>query len=257
MGNVMMEASQINYRGAKKMSVEQALKETSGDAAAIAALQIGKANLSVIAPAFSAETAYAIGDIVTYEGAIYRCTTAHEGAWDATDFTATTISGELASLNGEVSDLNSTKANQITIAPSFSAETAYDPGDLVYYNGLTYRCTNAHEGAWDAQDFAATTIANELAAVKSGLTNFLKRGYFNIACQQGENVFNTAAAQLVSGSFPDIASDCIYQIVNHGTSYSPPNVIEVDGSDTIIITATAAQNIQVMWVQCSNIPLTN
>lgn len=99
-----------------------------------------------------------------------------------------------------------------------------------------------------------TGAINEL---KSGLTNFLKRGYFNIACQQGENVFNTANAQLVSGSFPDIASDCIYQIVNHGTSYSPPNVIEVDGSDTIIITATAAQNIQVMWVQCSNIPLTN
>lgn len=111
MGNVNMEASQINYRGGqKKMSVEEALKNTSGEAAAIAQLQT------------------------------------------------------------DVLNLNSNKANQITIAPFFNAETAYDPGDLVYYNGLSYRCVNAHEGEWDADDFAATTVANELDTLKSGLT---------------------------------------------------------------------------------------
>lgn len=179
MGNVHMEASQINYRGGEtKMSVEEALKSTSGEAAAIAALQVavgnlqnGKADMSVIAPAFSAETAYSVGDIVSYDGAAYRCTTAHEGVWNAEDFTATTISGEIASANGDIADLNGTKANQITIAPFFSVETAYDPGDIVYYNGLSYRCVNAHEGEWDADDFAATTIAGELDTLKSGLTN--------------------------------------------------------------------------------------
>lgn len=110
MGNVNMEASQINYRGGeKKMSVEEALKNTSGEAAAIAQLQT------------------------------------------------------------DVLNLNSNKANQITIAPFFSAEASYDPGDLVYYNGLSYRCVNAHEGEWDADDFAATTIAGELDSLKSGL----------------------------------------------------------------------------------------
>lgn len=116
MGNVNMEASQINYRGGeKKMSVEDALKSTSGEAAAIAQLQT------------------------------------------------------------DVLNLNSNKANQITIAPFFSAEASYDPGDLVYYNGLTYRCVNAHEGDWDADDFAATTISNELDTLKSGLTNVIHR----------------------------------------------------------------------------------
>lgn len=111
MGNVNMEASQINYRGGeKKMSVEEAIKNTSGEAAAIAQLQT------------------------------------------------------------DVLNLNSNKANQITIAPFFSAEASYDPGDLVYYNGLTYRCVNAHEGEWDADDFAATTISGELDTLKSGLT---------------------------------------------------------------------------------------
>ena len=112
MGNVSMEARDINYRGGEtKMSVEEALKSASGEAAAIAQLQT------------------------------------------------------------DVGNLQTTKANLITIAPVFSAETAYDPGDLVYYNGLTYRCVNAHEGEWDADDFAATTIANELGELKSGLTN--------------------------------------------------------------------------------------
>lgn len=121
MGNVHMEAKDINYRGGeKKMSVEEALKSTSGEAAAIAQLQSDVANLSDV------------------------------------------------------------KANQITIAPTFSAETAYDPGDLVYYNGLSYRCVNSHEGEWDADDFAATTISNELASLESGLTNIgnvTKLGY--------------------------------------------------------------------------------
>lgn len=46
MGNVNMEASQINYRGGqKKMSVEEALKNTSGEAAAIAQLQTDVLNL--------------------------------------------------------------------------------------------------------------------------------------------------------------------------------------------------------------------
>ena len=110
MGNVSMEARDINYRGGEtKMSVEEALKSASGEAAAIAQLQT------------------------------------------------------------DVGNLQTTKANLITIAPVFSAETAYDPGDLVYYNGLTYRCVNAHEGEWDADDFEATTIANELGELKSGL----------------------------------------------------------------------------------------
>lgn len=80
------------------------------------------------------------------------------------------LNTRVAALESDVSDLNSNKANQITIAPFFNAETAYTAGDLVYYNGLSYRCTNDHEGAWDADDFAATTISNELDTLKSGLT---------------------------------------------------------------------------------------
>lgn len=79
----------------------------------------------------------------------------------------TSVSG----LSTDVSNLSDNKANQITIAPFFNAEASYSVGDLVYYNGLTYRCTNDHEGEWDADDFAATTVAGELDTLKSGLTD--------------------------------------------------------------------------------------
>lgn len=103
MGNVHMEARQINYRGGDKpMSVEEALKSTAGEAAAIAQLQT------------------------------------------------------------DVGNLQTTKANQITIAPTFNAEDEYSVGDIIYYNGLTYRCVNSHTGEWGADDFIPTTIALEL-----------------------------------------------------------------------------------------------
>lgn len=84
----------------------------------------------------------------------------------------TNLKTSVSGLSEDVSDLNDTKANQITIAPFFNEETAYEVGDLVYYNGLSYRCTTAHEGEWDADDFAATTIANELANLNISLPNY-------------------------------------------------------------------------------------
>lgn len=90
------------------------------------------------------------------------------------------LNTRVSALESDVSDLNSNKANQITIAPFFNAETAYTAGDLVYYNGLIYRCTNDHEGEWDADDFAATTVSSELATLKNGLNDLTANQYGSI-----------------------------------------------------------------------------
>lgn len=162
MGNLRMNADQISYKGGEKpMSVEEAIKNAGNT---------GLAHTADIAPDFSAESAYNAGDLVYHNGTLYVFTANHAaGAWSTADTQVVTVGGEIATLTGEAADLYSGKANQITIAPFFSENTAYDPGDLVYYNGQSYRCVNAHEGAWDADDFAATTIAGEIAEVKSGL----------------------------------------------------------------------------------------
>ena len=82
------------------------------------------------------------------------------------------LNARVDALESDVSDLNSQKANQITIAPAFNPETSYEVGDLVYYNGLSYKCVNSHQGEWDADDFVGTTIANELKASESGALNY-------------------------------------------------------------------------------------
>jgi len=94
------------------------------------------------------------------------------------------LNARVAALESDVSDLDEQKANQITIALSFNPETTYEVGDLVYYNGLSYRCTNEHTGEWDADDFAGTTIANELSVLKSGLTG--KQNIYGTAVKIGE-----------------------------------------------------------------------
>ena len=57
-----------------------------------------KADLTDLAPAFSTATAYAVGQYVSYNGDIYKCTSAHSaGAWVAGDFTIVAVGSELES----------------------------------------------------------------------------------------------------------------------------------------------------------------
>ena len=55
----------------------------------------GKADLTDLAPAFDSTSSYAIGNYVTYNGNLYRCTTTHSGAWNAAHFAQATAGGEL------------------------------------------------------------------------------------------------------------------------------------------------------------------
>ena len=92
MGNVHMEASQINYRGgAKKMSVEEALKEGSG-----------AINPEVIAPEFSTTAQYLEGDLVFKDGSLYRFEVDHDpGAWNSAEVMETTIAENLVMFPGD------------------------------------------------------------------------------------------------------------------------------------------------------------
>lgn len=56
-------------------------------------------NTANFAPAFSEVTSYAVGDYVTYNNILYRCTTAHTaGTWVAGHFTQVTVGGTLGAI---------------------------------------------------------------------------------------------------------------------------------------------------------------
>ena len=92
----------VEHTGAWAAADVTATDVTSAMNAALA----GKADYADLAGAFSAETAYTAGDLVIYNGIIYRCTNDHSGDWDADDFSATTISAELATLKSGLTNVN-------------------------------------------------------------------------------------------------------------------------------------------------------
>lgn len=146
------------------------------------------------------------------------------------------LNTRVAALEGEVSDLSDTKANQITIAPFFDPETAYEVGELVYYNGLSYRCTNDHEGDWDADDFASTTIAGELDTLKSGLNGV---NYTLNDSVKGEtitrlrgNVTKISNVVTITGAWTGSATNTdVITLIPKG--YRPSGAVDVIGIGTI------------------------
>ena len=82
---------------------------TSGavDTAIESAIAAIDANL---APAFDSTATYAVGDLVLYDGAVYRFTTAHTGAWDAADVEQTTLGAALA-LKADKTDVEANEAS--------------------------------------------------------------------------------------------------------------------------------------------------
>ena len=59
-----------------------------------------RAEKSELAPDFSDSASYAVGRLVYRNDVLYRCTVAHEGSWNASHFTTTTID-EALSLKSE------------------------------------------------------------------------------------------------------------------------------------------------------------
>ena len=116
----------------------------------------GAYNLLIsLASLFNTSTAYAVGDIITYQNRLYECTTAHSaGAWDSSHFTARSVEYLLRTYILP------------SLAPVFSTSTAYTVGQFVIYQNKLYRCTTAHSaGAWNSSHF---TLANLNDVVNAG-----------------------------------------------------------------------------------------
>ena len=50
---------------------------------------------SMITPVFDTQTIYAVGDYCIYDNGLYKCTTAHSGAWSANDFASVNVMSEI------------------------------------------------------------------------------------------------------------------------------------------------------------------
>ena len=55
----------------------------------------GSTDTEIIADDFDPTESYAVGEYVVYEGTLYKCTTAHTGDWDASNFDDTQVMAEM------------------------------------------------------------------------------------------------------------------------------------------------------------------
>lgn len=113
---------------------------------------------AMITGAFDDATAYDAGDIVTYNGGLYKFDEAHAaGDWVGTDATATTVIALLNAVNAALT----ARVNKIdnAIGDAFDATEAYEAGDLVIYDDTVYRFTDDKAaGAWDSTKVEAVTV---------------------------------------------------------------------------------------------------
>lgn len=93
----------------------------------------GKAGLSTLAAEYSASATYAVGDLCYKDGVLYRCSSAitTAEAWNAAHWTATTVAGEIDSLDGRVDTLENAgyqTASDVSDAIDTAISTVYKPG---------------------------------------------------------------------------------------------------------------------------------
>lgn len=97
--------------------IDELLAQIAAMEAATAAANAAAAAVpDMIAPTFSTSTAYAAGDYVYYDGALYRFTAAHAaGAWTGSDAVSVQLAPEVADVKSAVSEINNIISTEIEI----------------------------------------------------------------------------------------------------------------------------------------------
>ena len=84
-----------------------------------------------LAASYSSSSTYQVGDIVIYNGELYKCITAVSTAeeWDETKWQQTTVGSAIGSIDDSSKE---DKANKVTSLSSSSTDTQYPSAKCVY-----------------------------------------------------------------------------------------------------------------------------
>ena len=157
-----------------------------------------------------------------------------------------------------ITGLGTSKAAKADIAPTFSAEGTYAVGDLVYYEGVLYKCTTAHEeAAWDAEDFTVTSVVEEVCAINSKFTDLVVlETYTNETSDIGGNIFIGNKIGYVPIAVQLITYTATAAIQANSSFYpegSNPqwlvNLQSIDGNTGIGFAANVTCSFNVWWVK--------
>lgn len=152
--------------GGGSVTVDSALSDTSENPVqnkVIKAALDGKVgNKTYICTNFDSAETYAVGDYVMYSSALYECTTAHTGAWNASHFTAVTLNeGDLICNTDENSSVAwSDITGKPTTLAGYGITDAEAKGKITI-NG-TQKAASSHTLSWTDN---GTTYSYEVVTV--------------------------------------------------------------------------------------------
>ena len=150
---------------------------------------------AMVAPEFDATSAYAIGDIVTKDGELYRFIAAHTASdpWSTSEVSGTTVETLIKSCESSIS-ANTTAIGTIAgdLADAFDASTTYAIGDVVVYQNQLYKFTAAHTGAWSTSDVAVATVDDLISDLGTAVD-----GKIAVVAEDLADAFDSTAAYAI------------------------------------------------------------
>lgn len=106
---------------------------------------------SMITPVFNVQTVYAVGDYCIYNNGLYKCSTAHTGAWSANDFDAVSVMDEVKNASGGGGGLSETRKLVLF-------DRTIDTMPAVTDLSFPYFDSNLHSSYPDFNDYFAISI---------------------------------------------------------------------------------------------------
>ena len=215
-------------------------------------------DITIIAPAFSDTTAYAVGAYVTHEGKLYKCTTAHSaGAWNASHFTETSVDGSFMAQGRDyvtagralntTAGTKSTAEGQNTIASKAQAhaEGASTTASGKYAHSEGSNTTASHDSSHAEGSYTQTGAVNQHVSGKYNVgksTTLFEIGNGTSGSARA-NAFEVSSAGdvVASGNITDGSGNVLSAKLNasspaskvaHALTIGSINSIDFDGSHT-------------------------
>lgn len=209
--------------------------------------------MAMLAPTFSADTNYSVGDLVVHYRSddtyhkypmLYQFTQAHTAGdpWndvevqqkDLSDIINSLPSGSGASL-GAVASLFSSSAST---ASQFDSSASYSAGDYAWYDNQLYKCRASHTGAWDPMDFEPTftiewlknNLDGQISNVYSAISA-LPSPLFAPSTSDWDTPFGLAT---LSGDHATIQLDSLSDVPSRGMVLLKANSLKFDISQAIV-----------------------
>lgn len=119
---------------------------------------------------FNTTTAYQVGQVVVYDGHLYKFDTSHAaGAWDSSEVTETTVIELMGAIDSNLKATIDSVSHMI--APEFDPTQAYNKKDLVVYGHNLYTFTSPHTAntPWDSTEVTQAPVSMFLKALNDSI----------------------------------------------------------------------------------------